>query len=103
MLSAHGIERLLNFQIHFYYIKVLFYNGNKNNMVFTLSRRKHVRKVFFRSKKRICTTINSRVNSNKSNNLNESNSDNGIGNSSLPCINVQNESHFNKLITLQTN
>ena len=70
-------------------------------MVYTLSRRKQVRNIYYIYNKRICTTVNSHINSNKSNNLNTPNSDNVIGNSNLPHINVQNNSPFNILITLQ--
>ena len=41
------------------------------------------------------------MNIRKSNHLNASNSDNIIGNSNLPSINVQIESLFNTLISLQ--
>ena len=70
-------------------------------MDFTPSRKKHDRKLLSRSKKRRCTTVNSHVNSSKSNNLNTSNSDNVIGTSKLPHIKVQNYSQFDTLITLQ--
>ena len=70
-------------------------------MEFVSPRRKHGRKVLRKSKKRIVTTINSHTNSSKSNYLNISNSDNVIGTSNLPHINVQNDSPFNTLITLQ--
>ena len=43
----------------------------------------------------------SHVNSNKSNNLNTSNSDNLIGTSYLPHSNVHDYSSFNTLVTLQ--
>ena len=46
--------------------------------MFTLLRRKQVRKVFHKSKKRRCSTFISHVNSNDSNNLHKSNSDNVI-------------------------
>ena len=46
-------------------------------------RRKQGRKIFYKSNKSRCTTVNSHVNSNESNNLNTSNSDNVIGNSNL--------------------
>ena len=42
------------------------------------------------------------VNISESNNFNTSNSDNVIGNSNLPPINVKTESPFNTLITLKT-
>ena len=41
------------------------------------------------------------VNIKKSDSMNTSNSDNIIENSNLPHINIQNDSSFNKLITLQ--
>ena len=70
-------------------------------MVFTSSRRKQVRKILYIYKKRRCSTVNSRLNSSKSNNSNTSNSDNAIGNSNLSRMNVQTKSPFNTLITLQ--
>ena len=71
-------------------------------MVLTFSRRKHGRKVSYKSNKRIWNTVNSHVNSSESNNMNTWNSDNVIGNSNLPNTNVQTESSLNTLITLQT-
>ena len=56
------------------------------------------RKVLFKSKKRRCI---SRDNSNESNDLNTPKSDNGIGTSNHLHINVQKDSPFNTLITLQ--
>ena len=55
----------------------------------------------YKSKKRRCNTIISHVNSNKSNNLNISNSDNDVGTSNLHHINVQDYSPFNSCITSQ--
>ena len=66
-----------------------------------LSKRKKGRKVSYKSKKRICITVNSHVNSSKTNNSNTSNSDNVIGNSIIPCININTKISLNKLITLQ--
>ena len=48
-----------------------------------------------------CTTVNSHVNIKKWNNLNTPKSDNVIGTSNLPYSNVQNDSSFNTLVTLQ--
>ena len=70
-------------------------------MMFTLSRRKIGRKVFYNYRKRKCYTVNSHVKNIKTNNLNTSNSDNVKGNSNLPRINVQTKSPFNTLINLQ--
>ena len=70
-------------------------------MGYTSSRRKHGRKVLSNSKKRKCTTIISHSNINKSNNLNTSNSDNVIGTTNFPNVNVQNGSSFNTIITVQ--
>ena len=70
-------------------------------MVFTSSRRKQGRNLSYKSKKRICTTVNSHINRSESNNPNTSNIDNVVGNSNVPRINVQNESSINTLITLQ--
>ena len=57
-------------------------------MAFMLSRQKHGEKVFPKYKKRRCTTVTSHVNSIESNDLNTYNSDNFIGKSNLPRINV---------------
>ena len=70
-------------------------------MVFTLSWGKQGQKVLYYSKKRICPDVISNTNRNKSNKLNISNSENVIGTSNLPHINVQNDSPFNTLINLQ--
>ena len=58
-------------------------------MAFMPSRSKHERKVLSKYKKRRCTLVYSHVNRIKSNILNTSNSDNVIGNSNLPHINVK--------------
>ena len=70
-------------------------------MVFMLSRRKHGRKFFSKSKRRRCTNITSHVNSSKSNDLNTYNSDNVIVNSNLRCIDVHTELSSNKKVTFQ--
>ena len=70
-------------------------------MVFTSPRRKQGRKVSFKSNKRICISVNSHFNSSETNNLNTPNSDNVIGNSNLPLINVHTKTSLNKLMTLQ--
>ena len=70
-------------------------------MAFTSSRRKYDRKVTYFFKKRRCTTVILHVNSSESKNLNTLNSDNVIGTSNFPHINVQNEIPFNTLINLQ--
>ena len=54
------------------------------------------------SKKRRCTTVNSNVNSSKSNNPNTSNIDNVTVNSNLPHINIKTKDSFNTLVALQT-
>ena len=53
-------------------------------MGYTLLISKDVRKVLYKFKNRICTTITSHVNRNESNNLNISNGDNVIGMSKFP-------------------
>ena len=55
----------------------------------------------YKPKKSRCNTDNSHVNSIESNNLSTSNSDNVIVNLNLHNINIQTESAFNTLITLQ--
>ena len=67
----------------------------------TLSIRKNDSKVFPNPKNRKSTNIISYVNSNKSNILNTSNSDNIIGTSKMPHRNVQNGSSFITLSNLQ--
>ena len=68
-------------------------------MVFTSPRIKQGRKLSLKSKKRICITVNSHFNSSETNNLKTSNSDNVIGNSNLPCMNVHNKISLNKIDT----
>ena len=70
-------------------------------MKFTLSRRKPGRRILYISKKRICITVTSQVNSNESNNPNTYNSNNVIENSNLPHINVHNECSSNELISVK--
>ena len=69
-------------------------------MVFTSPRIKQERKVSFKYNNRVCTTVNSHVNSSGSNDMNTHNSDNFIGNSNLPHINVHTKRSLNELITL---
>ena len=64
-------------------------------MAFISSKRKYIRKILSKYNRMICTTFNSHVISRESNDFNKSNSDNVIGNSILPHINIQNESPFN--------
>ena len=70
-------------------------------MVFTSPRRKKGRKVLFKSNRRRYTNVASHVNSSKSNVPNTYNSDNVIGNSKLPRINVYTKRSSNELVTLQ--
>ena len=70
-------------------------------MVFTSPRRKQGRKVSFKYNNRISTTVNSYVNSSKSNDTNKYNSDNVIGNSNLPRVNVYTKLSLNELFDLQ--
>ena len=58
-------------------------------MGYTLSIRTQGRKFAYISKNRICTTVNSHINCNESNNLNTSNSYNVKGASNFPHDNVQ--------------
>ena len=60
-------------------------------MVFMPPGKKQGRKVSFKSNKRICITVTSHVNSSESNDQNTHNSDNVMGNSNLPRINVHSE------------
>ena len=64
-------------------------------------KRKQEREVSFKSNKRICTTVNSHIFGSKSNDPNICNSDNVIGNSNLPCINVHTKCSFNELVAIQ--
>ena len=68
-------------------------------MEFTSSRQKHGQDIFLKSKKRRYTTVTSYVNSSESNDINTYNSDNFIGNSNLPCINVHTKRSSNELVT----
>ena len=78
-----------------------FTKVKKIDMVFKFSRGKQIRNVTYISKKRICTTVNSHVNSKEPNNLNTLNSDNVIRTSNFPHRNVKNDSPFDTLGTLQ--
>ena len=68
-------------------------------MAFMSSRRKHGWKVFYKSKKRRCTTFTSYVNSSKSKNPNTYNSDNVIVNSNFPRIKVHTKRSSNELVS----
>ena len=70
-------------------------------MVFTSSIRKQGGKVSFKSKKRICITVNSHFNISIKNNYNTSNNDDVIINSNLPRIDVHTKSSLNKLLNFQ--
>ena len=69
--------------------------------MFMLSRRKQGRNISYISKKRICNNVNSHVNSSESNNLNTSKSDNVIGSTDLPRINVHDKISFDTIIMFQ--
>ena len=69
-------------------------------MEFTSSRRKKGRNIPYISKKRRCVTVTSHVNSSESNYPNTYNSDNVIGNSNLPRINVHTKRSSNELVAL---
>ena len=80
--------------------EAFFYRIKINSHVIDFTKKKKGRKVSFKYKKRVCITVNSHLNSSKTNNSNKSNSHNVIGNSNLHLINVHNESSLNKLITV---
>ena len=71
-------------------------------MLFTSSRREKWRNISYEYKNRRCINFNSHVNYSESNHFSTSKSDNNIGNSIIPPMNIQTESSFNTLITLQT-
>ena len=71
-------------------------------MLFTSSRREKWGKISYKYKNRRCINFNSHVNYSESNHFSTSKSDNNIGNSIIPPMNIQTESSFNTLITLQT-
>ena len=66
-----------------------------------LIKKKQGKKVSFTSKRKICITVNPHFNSSEKYNPKSSNSNNVIGNSNLPRINVHTESSLNILINLQ--
>ena len=70
-------------------------------MALKSSIREQWRKVSFESKNRRRITVNSNFNSSEKDSLNTSNSDNCIGNSNLPFINVHTKSSLNNLIIFQ--
>ena len=67
MIMAWNVLSII--RLKFDYIEVISYN-KKFDMGYKLSRRKHVRKVFLKSRKRRCNTVISHLNSNELNNLN---------------------------------
>ena len=62
--------------------------------------RKKGMNVSFKAKKSICVTVNSHSKNSKTNNPKTSSSDNIIGNSNLPSINVFTKSSLKKINTL---
>ena len=89
------------FKFDYDWIEAIFYKISINSYGVYVFKKETRKNISYVSKKRICNTVNSRVNSSKSNNPNTSNIDNGIGNSNLPSINVQSTISFDILITLQ--
>ena len=69
-------------------------------MTFTLSRRKQGRNIQYISKKSRYITVTQHINSSESNNPNTYNSDNVIGNSNLPRINIHTVRPSNELVNL---
>ena len=70
-------------------------------MVFKSSIIKQESNISFKSKKCRCITVDSNFNSSVTDHLNTSNSDNVIGYSNPPSINVHTKSTFKNLINLQ--
>ena len=70
-------------------------------MKFTSLRRKQGRNILYIYKKRRCVNVTSHVNSSESNYPNTYHSDNVIGDSNLPRINVHTKSSSNELVALQ--
>ena len=78
--------------------EALFYKSRINIHGVYVTNKKKLRKVSFKSKKRICITVNSNFNSIETNNSNTSNSNNVMENSNLLSINAHTKSSLNKLI-----
>ena len=70
-------------------------------MVFTSSRIKQGGEVSFKSKKRVCITVDLYFNISETNNSKTSNSDDFIVNSNLPRINVHTKISLNKIIAFK--
>ena len=70
-------------------------------MAIMSSRSKQGSNISYISKKRICITVTSHVNSSKLNNPNTYNSDNVIKHSNIPLINIHTKCSSNELNTLQ--
>ena len=78
-----------NSRFNFDWTVALFYKSKINSHgVYVIKKKKSKRKVSLKSKKRRHITVNSHSNSSETNNSNTSNSDDVIGNSNLPPINI---------------
>ena len=72
----------------------LFYKSKINSHGVYIIKNKIGWKVLFKSNKRICVTVKSNFNNSETDNLNTSNSDDVIGNSNVPCIDVHTKISF---------
>ena len=99
MLMTFNVFSNINF--NFGCTEALFYKIKINSHIFISSRRRKGRKVSFKYRKSRCITVNSYFNSIETNNSNISSSDNVIGNSKLPRINVHIKISLNKIINFR--
>ena len=98
ILDFMTLKFLSNFKFIFILLREYFTKVKQIVIAFNLTRRKHGQKVFYKSKKRICTTVTSHVNSSKSNDMNKYNTDNFTGNPNIPHTNVHTEQSSNELV-----
>ena len=88
------------FKFDFNCTDALFYKSKINSHGVYVTKKKQGSKFSFKYNKSICTTSNSHVNSSESNDPNTYNSDNVIGNSNIPRINIYTKHSSNELVTL---
>ena len=90
-----------NSKFYFDCTEGIFYKSRINSHDVYFVKKKTWSEGFSKSKKRRFTTVTSHVNTRKSNNMNTYNSDNVIGNSKPPQINVHTKLSSNELVTFQ--
>ena len=92
---------LSHFKFYFDCTEGIFFKSKINSHNIYVVKTKTCLEGFSKSKRRRCTTVTSHVDSSESNDLNTYNSDNFIGNSNIPRINIHTKRSSNELVTLQ--